>query len=166
MTSLLASPTFATVLLPLHHFGLLLAQAGDDASIPQTQGSPLAGAIGGGIGLVIALIVIVSMWKVFAKAGRPGWASIIPIYNFYVMCKVAGKPGWWLILMCVPFVNFIILILVCCGMAGAFGKGTGFGLGLAFLSFIFLPILAFGDARYQGGLPAPASVSLNPAVGN
>ena len=99
-----------------------------------------------------------SLWKIFTKAGEPGWAAIIPIYNFYVMCKIAGKPGWWVILMLIPFVNFIILILVAIGLAHSFGKGSGFGLGLAFLNVIFLPILAFGDARYQGSATPPPLV--------
>ena len=110
------------------------------------------------IALLIALLVIVAMWKVFTKAGQPGWASIIPIYNVYIWCKIVGRPGWWVILMLIPFVNFIILIILSIDMAKSFGKGVGFGLGLAFLGIIFLPILGFGSAQYQGpsaGGPAP-----------
>ena len=102
------------------------------------------------ISLLIALLVIVAMWKVFTKAGQPGWASIIPIYNIYIWCKIVGRPGWWVILMLIPFVNFIILIILSIDMAKSFGKGVGFGLGLAFLGIIFLPILGFGSAQYQG----------------
>jgi hypothetical protein len=90
------------------------------------------------------------MWKVFTKAGQPGWASLIPIYNIYIWCKIVGRPGWWIILMLIPFVNFIILIILSIDMAKSFGKGVGFGLGLAFLGFIFLPVLGFGSAQYQG----------------
>jgi hypothetical protein len=102
------------------------------------------------IGLLIALLVIVAMWKVFTKAAQPGWASIIPIYNIYIWCKIVGRPWWWIILMLIPFVNFIILIILSIDMAKSFGKGVGFGLGLAFLGIIFLPILGFGSAQYQG----------------
>jgi hypothetical protein len=102
------------------------------------------------IGLLIALLLIVAMWKVFTKAGQPGWASIIPIYNLYVWCKIVGRPGWWIILMLIPFVNFIIGIILCIDMAKSFGKGAGFGIGLALLGIIFWPILGFGSAQYQG----------------
>src|SRR5436853_7723597 len=85
------------------------------------------------VGLLIALLLIVAMWKVFTKAGQPGWASIIPIYNLYVWCKIVGRPWWWILLMLIPFVNFIILIILCIDMAKSFGKGAGFGIGLALL---------------------------------
>lgn len=95
-------------------------------------------------------LMFASMWKVFTKAGEPGWASIVPIYNAVVMMKIAGKPAWWVLLMLIPFVNFVVTILVTIELCKAFGKGTGFALGMIFLSPIFLPILAFGDAQYQG----------------
>jgi hypothetical protein len=100
--------------------------------------------------LAIAVLMIAALWKVFAKAGQPGWAAIVPIFNLYIMCKVAGRPGWWLILFIIPFVNFIISIIVALDIAKAFGKGAGFAIGLIFLPFIFYPILGFGDAEYQG----------------
>jgi hypothetical protein len=90
-------------------------------------------------------------WKIFTKAGQPGWAILIPFYNIYIMLKIAGKPGWWLILLLIPLVNFIIMILMIVGIAQNFGKGTGFILGLIFLTPIFIPILALGDATYTGG---------------
>ena len=111
-------------------------------------------------GLLVALLIIVAMWKVFTKAGQPGWASIIPIYNLYIWCKIVGRPWWWILLMLIPFVNFIIAIILCIDLAKSFGKGVGFGLGLALLGFIFWPILGFGSAQYQGpaaGGPAPRS---------
>ena len=77
------------------------------------------------VGLLIALFLIVAMWKVFTKAGQPGWASIILIYNLYVWCKIVGRPWWWILLMLIPFVNFIILIILCIDMAKSFGKGAG-----------------------------------------
>ena len=98
--------------------------------------------------LAVAILVIVAMWKVFTKAGQPGWASIIPIYNLFVMLQIAGKPGWWILLFLIPGVNLVIAILMYIAFAEKFGKGAGFGIGLTFLSFIFLPILAFSDAKY------------------
>jgi Family of unknown function (DUF5684) len=123
-----------------------LAQVDYSYSAQGTAPSPVETIIA----LLIALLVIVAMWKVFTKAGQPGWASIIPIYNIYIWCKIVGRPGWWLILMLIPFVNFIILIILSIDMAKSFGKGVGFGIGLAFLGIIFLPILGFGSAQYQG----------------
>ncbi|MDX9868782.1 MAG: DUF5684 domain-containing protein [Kiritimatiellia bacterium] len=100
--------------------------------------------------LALGLLMLVSMWRVFTKAGQPGWAILIPIYNTYVMLKIAGKPGWWLLLMLVPVVNLIVTILMLAGIAQNFGKGGGYVLGLIFLPFLFYPMLAFGDAQYCG----------------
>lgn len=122
-----------------------------------TQGEPPS-PVSMIIGLLIALLIIVAMWKVFTKAGQPGWASIIPIYNLYIWCKIVGRPWWWILLMLIPFVNFIVAIILSIDLAKSFGKGVGFGLGLALLGFIFWPILGFGSAQYQGpaaGSPAP-----------
>lgn len=102
------------------------------------------------IDLVIIIVMIASMWRLFEKAGQPGWAAIIPFYNVYVLLLVAGKPGWWLILFLIPFVNLVIAILAALGVAENFGKGVGYAIGLIFLPFIFYPVLAFGDAQYSG----------------
>ena len=101
------------------------------------------------ISLLIAIIVIAGMWKVFTKAGKPGWASIIPIYNAIVLLEIAGKPVWWIVLLIIPGVNIFILFIVSIDVAKNFGKGTGFGVGLALLGVIFYPILGFGDATYR-----------------
>ena len=85
------------------------------------------GGIGGLIGLVVAVLAIIGMWKVFTKAGKPGWAAIIPFYNLYILLKVAGRPGWWLLLFFVPFLNIVILILVNMDIARAFGKSASCG---------------------------------------
>ena len=113
-------------------------------------GSAIGGAIGGIIGLVIVILIIASIWKTFSKASEPGWAAIVPIYNIIVLLKIAGKPLWWIILFLIPGVNFVISILVSLGVAEKFGKSGGFGIGLAFLPFIFYPMLGFGDAQYVG----------------
>lgn len=110
------------------------------------------GVIGVVIWLAIIVVIIAALWKVFTKAGQPGWGAIIPIYNAYLLCKIAGKPGWWILLMLIPIVGIIIALLVALGVAANFGKGAGFGIGLFFLPIIFYPILAFGDATY--GPPA------------
>lgn len=124
------------------------------ASLAQDQ--PMGEAAGAAFGLVfmlfwlaIVVLMIASMWKVFTKAGEPGWAAIIPIYNLVVLLKIAGKPVWWLVLCLIPFVNFIVLILIGIAVAKNFGKGAGFGVGLVLLGFIFFPILGFGDAQYR-----------------
>lgn len=117
-----------------------------------TAGSA-AGGIAGLFFLVIQLgilvVAIATMWRIFTKAGQPGWACIIPIYNIYVMMKVAGKPGWWLILLFIPIVNIVIAILVAIAIAENFGKSVGFAIGLILLPIIFYPILAFGNAQYS-----------------
>jgi len=128
----------------LFHNASLLAQV--EYSTEGKPPSPLSMIVG----LLIALLLIVAMWKVFTKAGQPGWASIIPIYNLYIWCKIVGRPGWWIILLLIPFVNIIVGITLCIDMAKSFGKGVGFGIGLALLGIIFWPILGFGSAQYQG----------------
>lgn len=101
------------------------------------------------IELVIIVFMVATMWKIFTKAGEPGWACLVPIYNACVMFKIAGKPMWWILLCLIPIVNIIIAILAAIGLANKFGKGGGFAVGLILLPIIFYPILAFGDAEYQ-----------------
>jgi Family of unknown function (DUF5684) len=102
------------------------------------------------IELAIIVTIIAGVWKVFVKAGKPGWAAIVPIYNIIVLLEIAGKPLWWIILFFIPFVNIIMAILVGIAVAKNFGKSDAFGVGLGLLGFIFYPILGFGDAQYQG----------------
>ena len=102
------------------------------------------------IELVILVAIIAGVWKTFVKAGKPGWAAIIPIYNLIVLLQIADKPLWWIILFIIPLVNIVMAILVGIAVAEKFGKGAGFGVGLSLLGFIFFPILGFGDAQYQG----------------
>lgn len=106
------------------------------------------------IALAILGFIVASLWKVFAKAGQPGWACLVPIYNIIVLLNIAGKPAWWVVLFFIPVANFIAAILVSLAVAQNFGKSAGFGIGLAFIPFVFYPMLAFGDAQYQG---APAA---------
>jgi len=106
-------------------------------------------AVLGLVEIVLVVLCIAGLWKVFSKAGQPGWAAIIPIYNAIVLLNVAGKPIWFILLLCIPFVNVIFSIIVMAGLAKNFGKGIGFLLGLILLPFIFLPILGFGGSRYE-----------------
>lgn len=100
--------------------------------------------------VLVGIICIAGFWKVFEKAGKPGWAAIIPIYNTIVLLEIIEKPIWWFLLLLIPFVNFIIAIILYIELAKKFGQGTAFGLGMVFLPIIFIPILGFGDAQYQG----------------
>ena len=106
-----------------------------------------------GIGIIyiaVIALLIASMWAVFAKAGKPGWAALIPIYNLIILLEIVGKPWWWLFLMVIPLVNVVFAIWVYNLLSKSFGKSEGFTVGLLLLSFIFFPILGFGDAQYQG----------------
>ena len=98
---------------------------------------------------VLSIFMIVVMWKIFVKAGKPGWGSIVPIYNVILQLEIADRPLWWVFLMFIPFVNIVIEIIITLDIAKAFGKGTGFGVGMVLLPFIFLPILAFDSSEYQ-----------------
>jgi len=100
--------------------------------------------------LGVIILMLAGFWTMFKKAGQPGWAAIIPIVNTYFMCKVAGRPGWWVILMFIPIVSIIFWFVIAIDIAKSFGKGTGFGIGIALLTPIFVPILGFGSAEYQG----------------
>lgn len=106
--------------------------------------------------LAIIGLMIASMWKIFTKAGKPGWASIVPIYNLIVLLEIVGKPAWWFLLMLIPIVNIVILILVVHQLSLSFGKDGGFTAGLILLGIVFYPILAFSGAQYvgPGGKPA------------
>lgn len=111
--------------------------------------------------LAILALVIAGMWKIFTKAKQPGWASIVPIYNTYVLLKIVGRPWWWLLLMLIPLVNLVVAIMVYNDLSKSFGKGVGMTLLLLFLPFIGAPMLGFGDAQYKGpsandGTPAAA----------
>ena len=117
---------------------------------PELSGS--LAALGMGFWLfviVVAVLEIAAMWKIYEKAGKPGWAAIIPIYNIVVLLQISGKPVWWIILMLIPIVNIVVAIVVIFGLAKNFGKGGLFAVGLLLLGLIFYPILGFGDAQYQ-----------------
>ena len=102
------------------------------------------------IALALVVFYVFVYWRIFEKAGKPGWAAIIPIYSGLVLLNIVGKPWWWILLFFIPGINIIIGIWVLNLLSLSFGKGIGFTLGLIFLSFIFYPILAFSNAEYIG----------------
>lgn len=123
-------------------------------------------AMGDNVGLIFGVIYLALLvfyiyvgWRIFEKADEPGWAAIIPIYNLVVMLRMVGRPTWWIILFIIPVVQFYPMIVVPIDLAKSFGKGTGFGIGLLLLGFIFGPILALGDAEYQGPAAADSSAA-------
>ena len=123
----------------------------------ESDGSGAAGgifaALLGGVGLLIWLAVVVLMvaalWKIFEKAGEPGWAAIVPLYNLIILLKIIGKPLWWIVLFVVPCVNIVAAVLLAVELAKAFGKGIGFAIGMVLVPFVFYPVLGFGSAEYR-----------------
>ncbi len=122
-----------------------------------------AAAAGVGLGLLLVWAILyvaftaLMFWKVFVKAGQPGWASIVPIYNLIVLLQIAGRPLWWIIFFVVPCLNMlaiVFIIIVDLDVAKAFGKSVPFAIGMIFLPIIFYPIIGFGSAQYQGAAPA------------
>lgn len=128
----------------------------------QRAAAEAAGAAAGAIVMVflliwlaVAALVLIGGWKVFTKAGQPGWAVIIPIYNGIVLLQICGRPIWWILLLLIPFVQIVVSAIVCIDLAKSFGKDALFGIGLWLLGFIFVPILGFGSAQYRGPAVAP-----------
>ncbi|TVQ98154.1 MAG: signal peptidase I [Deltaproteobacteria bacterium] len=116
----------------------------------QGEGGSAVGLILFGIiylGIIVAMIA--GLWKVFVKAGKPGWAVLVPIYNIIVLLEIAGRPIWWIVLFVIPVANLVAAVLISIDIARGFGKDTGYGIGLLLLPFVFYPLLGFGDAQYQ-----------------
>lgn len=107
--------------------------------------------------LAVVVLMLASMWKIFTKAGKPGWAAIVPIYNIIVLLEVVGRPVWWLVLMLIPFVNIVVAVIVTHDLSKAFGKGVGQTLLNIFLPFIGYPMLAWGNATYSKPAAAPSA---------
>lgn len=101
-------------------------------------------------GITILILEIVALWFTLEKAGEPGWAAIIPIYNYLMVIKIAGKPWWFILLFLIPIVNVVIYIVILHGLSKNFGKDGWFTAGLFFFRFIFLAILGFGKSVYSG----------------
>lgn len=122
------------------------------------------------LSMILAVFAIITMWKLFQKAGRPGWAAIVPVYNFWVLFEISGKPGWWALIGLAgiipflgPFVSiayFVLYVIAMLELAKRFGKDTTFAVvGLILFSIIGMAMLAFGDAKYQ---PAAAVAANGP----
>jgi hypothetical protein len=113
------------------------------------------------MGIIFALAILAFFgycgWKLFEKAGQPGWAALIPIYNAIVLLKIVGKPTWWIILFIIPVVNYVFIIWTYNMLSKSFGKTEGFTVGLVLLGVVFLPILALGDAKYIGPFGDPSA---------
>lgn len=117
--------------------------------------------------ILFVVVLFVALWKVFSKAGKPGWAALVPFYNAWVLAEIAGKPGWWglgiILVNLVPFVgpaiSLVVSLLISLEIAKKFGKSPVFGVvGLWLFSLIGYLILAFGDAKYQNNT-SPAQTS-------
>jgi uncharacterized membrane protein YoaK (UPF0700 family) len=100
--------------------------------------------------IIIWVIMVIAHWKIYEKAGKPGWAAIIPIYNLIVLLEIVGKPVWWIILFLIPCVNIIFAIWVTNLLSKSFGQSEGFTVGLILLGVVFYPILGFGNYQYLG----------------
>ena len=101
------------------------------------------------VAVAFVIFMIASTWKIFTKAGEPGWACIIPIYNYFVMAKIAEKPMWWGALCLIPYANLVFIIWIWNRIVKRFGKNEGFTVGIILLPIIFIPILGFGNAQYK-----------------
>lgn len=100
--------------------------------------------------LIVYVITVIGMWKIFEKAGKPGWAAIIPVYNYIVMLEIVGKPIWWIFLILFPCTSLIFGIWTLNLISKSFGQSEGFTIGLVLLPFIFYPVLGFGSYQYLG----------------
>ena len=133
----------------------------DVTTTASSSGSGTGALIGGVLGIALLVVFIAALWRIFTKIGEPGWKSLIPIYNLYVILTRGGREGWMIILFFIPCVNIIAQWFIADSLGDMFGKGTGFKIGLFLFSPIFILILAFGSAQYVGGpaqAPPPAPI--------
>lgn len=132
----------------------------------------LTGAIAAFIGVVwiiamgMCVLQIIAMWKIFTKANKPGWASIVPIYNIYTLLQIAEVPTWYLLLLIIPVANIYATFKMYIELAHKFGKDTGFGIGLVLLNPVFILVLAFGSATYNGNSNMGYQNNMNGSVNN
>ena len=132
---------------------LLLAQDDNAGAAGAAVGGLFALVCNCVIPLAIYALIAAGLWKLFEKAGKPGWAGIVPIYNMFVVTELSGKEIVWFILLFVPCINIVAAVLIWMDFAKAYGKDALWGLGLAFLGPIFVPLLGFSDAKYVGPPP-------------
>lgn len=133
----------------------LLSVPVTDAEVAAAAGA--AAVMGLLVGVVAYVVTALGLMGVFAKAGKPGWAAFVPVYNTIVLLEVVGRPLWWFLLMLVPGVNIVVLVIVMNDLAKSFGQGTGFTVGLVLLSVVFFYVLWLGSSTYRGpAAQAPA----------
>ena len=137
--------SMASVMILMTAFCIWCALEGRKA---YSQGGA-AGAIDASIAFFFVAAVAIGRWKVFEKAGQPGWGALIPIYNLFLLLRITQRPTWWLILYAIPFLNLLPLVLVPLDVARYFGKSLLFGWGLILFGFVYYPILGFGSAQYR-----------------
>lgn len=111
------------------------------------------------------IISVISMWRLFEKAGKPGWASIVPIYSSIVMIEIVGKPMIWILWLLIPCTAPIFTIWLLNLFLKSFGKSEGYTVGVILFPFIFLPMLAFGNNPYLGPTAAEAKMGFGPNFG-
>lgn len=126
-----------------------IAATAETVAAPASQGATIAMLVVLWLGLTVSVFLLIALWKVYRKAGLPGWGVLVPIYNVILLLRIGGKPGWWFLLLLLAPINVIFHILMLLGIARNFGKGGGFAVGLLLLPVIFFPILAFGNARWN-----------------
>ena len=136
----------------MNHLLSLVAQA-------EQVGDAVGSVILSGIYMAILVVILPGIWKVFTKAGQPGWGTLIPIYNLYLLCKIAGRPGWMVIFFFIPVLNMIFPTIICIDLARNFGKSCDFTAGMVFLPFVFIPILGFGSSSYQSAPDQPVEAA-------
>ncbi len=146
----------------------LFAQANDELVTTTVYSTSSSGGISPIFWIIYTafiVLMIAALWKVFTKAGEAGWKSIIPIWNTIILLKIVGRPWWWIVLLLIPFVNFIILIIVMLELGKSFGKSVVFSIfGLIIFSAIGVLILGFGDAKYVGPAAGPTANSPTPVT--
>jgi hypothetical protein len=127
-----------------------------NAPDPVAAGGGIMSFLCGGVGLFICfglflaimIIPMIGLWKMFEKAGRPGWAAIVPFYNYFILTEIAGMDIMWFILLLVPCVNIYAAFMIMINVAQNFGKDTMYGVLMALFPYIFIPMLGFSDAKY------------------
>ena len=109
-----------------------------------------------GLTILVVLVFIIAGWRLFSKAGKPGWAIIVPFYNLYIYTQIIKRPGWWILLyfsIAIPTVGALGLVFLSIidqlRLAKVFGRSAGFGVGLILLGWVFFPILAFSKSQYD-----------------
>lgn len=123
----------------------------DYSTTSTSAGSGVMGILLMLIYIAVIVLIIAGLWKTYAKAGKPGWAAIVPIYNIIIMLEIINRPIWWILLFFIPFVNIVVGIIISLDLAKAFGKSVMFAIfGLIIFSPIGLLMLGFGQAKYVG----------------